>query len=207
MESMFDQAAKMAGTQLTKFRWALGLNGLLAIAVGVVILVWPGISLQALVYLFGAYSLATGIVGLVTAFSSEAKGERGWLVFMSLLGIAVGVVAFAWTDITALALLYLIGAYALVLGVIAIVGAFQLPLAGGDTALMVLSGLVSIAFGVVIFAKPGDGALAVLALLAAFALVTGITEVVLAIGGKRIVESDLRRAFAPPKPRTVSPQS
>jgi hypothetical protein len=63
MESTFDRATKIASTQLTKMRWALGLNGLLSVAVGVVILVWPGISLYALTILFGAYALATGVVG------------------------------------------------------------------------------------------------------------------------------------------------
>jgi uncharacterized membrane protein HdeD (DUF308 family) len=66
MESMFNRVSKMADTQLTKMRWALGLNGLLSIALGVVILVWPGISLFALTIVFGAYALATGIVGLVS---------------------------------------------------------------------------------------------------------------------------------------------
>src|SRR6266508_5708384 len=80
MEPAFDRAAKMADTQLTKLRWALGLNGLLAIAVGVVILIWPGISLFALTILFGADSLATGVVGLGAAFRA-LKGERGWLIF------------------------------------------------------------------------------------------------------------------------------
>jgi len=203
MESALDRAAKMADTQLTKMRWALGLNGLLAIAVGVVILVWPGISLFALTILFGAYSLATGVVGLGAALSGAPKGQRGWLVVSSLLGIAVGVIVFLWTDMSALALLYVIGAYAVVLGIIAIVGAFALPLDGGDSALLGLSGLVSILFGIVMFAKPGDGALVVLALIAAFALVTGITELVVAIGGKRLLESDLKRALAP-KPQPTS---
>jgi uncharacterized membrane protein HdeD (DUF308 family) len=203
MESMFDRAGRMAGTQLTKLRWALGLNGVLSIAVGVVILVWPGISLYALTLLFGAYSLATGVVGLGAAFSGAAAGERGWLIFSSLLGIAVGVIVLAWTNISALALLYVIGAYAVALGIIGIAGAFYLPLDGGDTALMILSGLVSILFGIVIFAKPGAGALVVLALIAAFALVNGITELVVAIGGKRLIESGLKRAFAPkPQPST-----
>jgi uncharacterized membrane protein HdeD (DUF308 family) len=201
MESMFDRVEKTAGTQLTKMRWALGLNGLLSIAVGVVILIWPGISLFALTILFGAYALATGVVGLYYSFMAEAKGERGWLVFSSLLGIAVGIVVLVWPNISALALLYVIGIYAVALGIIAIVGAFWLPLDGGDTALMILSGAVSILFGIVMFARPGDGALVTLALIAAFALVTGITELVVAIGGQRIVESDLKRAFTPTKPQ------
>jgi uncharacterized membrane protein HdeD (DUF308 family) len=203
MESTLYRATQMAGTQLTKMRWALGLNGLLSIAVGVVILVWPGISLFALTILFGAYSLATGVVGLGAALSGAAKGERGWLIVSSLLGIAVGVMVLLWTDISALALLYVIGAYAVALGIIAIGGAFYLPIDGGDTALMTLSGLVSILFGIVIFARPGTGVLVVLALIAAFALIKGITEVVVAIGGKRLIESGLGRTLAP-KPQPSS---
>jgi len=206
MESTFDRVEKMAGTQLTKMRWAIGLNGLLSIAFGVVILVWPGISLDALTILFGAYALATGLVGLYYSFTAQAKGERGWLIVSSLAGIAVGVIALVWTNISALALLYVIGAYAIALGIIAIFGAFYLPIDGGDTALMILSGLVSILFGIVIFARPGTGALVTLALIAAFALVTGITELVLGIGGRRLVENDLKRAVAPPK-RQPQPQN
>jgi uncharacterized membrane protein HdeD (DUF308 family) len=204
MESVLNRVNKMADTQLTKMRWALGLNGLLSIALGVVILVWPGISLFALTIVFGAYALASGVVGLFYAFTAEADGERGWLILSGLLGIAVGIVVLVWPNISALALLYVIGAYAVALGIIAVVGAFWLPIDGGDTALMILSGLVSILFGIVIFARPGDGALVTLALIAAFALVTGITELVVAIGGKRLVESDLKRSFASPKPQTSS---
>ncbi|HET6943899.1 MAG TPA: DUF308 domain-containing protein, partial [Gaiellaceae bacterium] len=82
--------------------------------------------------------------------------------------------------------------------------AFYLPLDGGDTALMVLSGIVSILFGIVIFAKPGTGVLVVLALIAAFALVTGITEVIVSIGAKRILSSGVRRTLEPdPQPSST----
>jgi uncharacterized membrane protein HdeD (DUF308 family) len=207
METMLDQVGKMADTQLTKMRWVLGLNGLLSIALGVVILVWPGISLNALTILFGAYALATGVVAFFYSFTGEASGERGWLVFSGLLGIAVGIIVLVWPSISALALLYVIGAYAFGLGIVAIGGAFWLPMDSGDTGLMILSGLVSILFGIVIFARPGAGALVTLSLIAAFALVAGITELVVAIGGKRLVESDLRRALAPPRPSKAQPSN
>ena len=187
MEALLNRVATLAGTQLTKARWALGVNGLLSIALGVVILAWPGISLEALTILFGAYALATGVVGLFSAFTAEAAGERGWLVFSSLLGIAVGLVVLAWPGISALALLYVIGAYAVALGILAVGGAFWLPIDGGDAALLVLSGLVSILFGIVMFARPGDGALVALVLIAAFALISGVTQLIVAIGGKRVV--------------------
>ncbi|PWU19419.1 MAG: hypothetical protein C5B48_13595 [Candidatus Rokuibacteriota bacterium] len=196
MESTFDRTTKQMHSQLTKFRWALGLNGLLAVVVAVVIIAWPGISLYALTILFGAYSLATGVVALTGAYYGS-KGERGWLIFAGLLGIAVGLIVLIWPSPSAAALLYVIGAYAIWLGIIAVVGAFWLPLEGGDTAMMILTGLVSVAFGVVMFVNINDGAIVLLSLIAAFALVTGITELVVAIGGKRMVESSVRRAFTP----------
>jgi uncharacterized membrane protein HdeD (DUF308 family) len=106
-----------------------------------------------------------------------------------------------WPSISALALVYVIGAYAVAPGILEIAGAFWLPMSGGDTALLIVSGLVSIFFGIVIFALPGTGVLVTLALIAAFALITGITELVVTIGGERLVDAQLKRAFAPPRPK------
>src|SRR4026207_515261 len=112
MDTFFDRAAEISRTKVTKMRWALGLHGLASVAVGVMILAWPGISVYALTIVFGAYTLATGIVELGTAFPSRGEEERGLLILRGLLGITVGVLVFAWPDISALALLYVIGAYA-----------------------------------------------------------------------------------------------
>lgn len=186
MGSMLEEATQTVETQLTKLRWAIGINGALSLALGAVIIIWPSISLFSLVIVFGIYALARGVVGLVTAIGNSDLSGRGWLFVSSLAGIALGVIIFADTGISALALLYVIGVYAVVLGAAAIGAAFVLPLSGGDSALLGLTGVVSIAFGVVMFAKPGDGALAVLALIAAYAIVTGVAELIVAIGGKRV---------------------
>src|SRR5262249_32663718 len=98
MESTVNRATKMASTPLRKMRGALGLNGVLSVAVGVVILVWPDISLYALTILFGAYALATGVVGFFAALRGPAQHERGWLIVSSLLGIAVGVIVLVWPN-------------------------------------------------------------------------------------------------------------
>jgi uncharacterized membrane protein HdeD (DUF308 family) len=202
METMLDRAAQNARTQVTKMRWVLGLHGLASVVFGVMILAWPGISVYALTIVFGAYTLATGIVELGTAFAAQGSDERGWLILRGLLGITVGALVFAWPGISALALLYVIGAYAVALGIITIGGAFWLPLLdGGDRALIMLTGLVSILFGIVIFVEPGDGALVLLALIAAFALVQGISELVVAIGWQRLLEADLKRAASRSRPR------
>src|SRR3989442_11906941 len=118
MDSIIERTGKLAGTQLAELRWALGINGALSIAFGVVILIWPGISLFALTILFGAYTAATGVIGLGAAISGTTKQGRGWLAVSSLLGVAVGVMVLLWTGISALALLYVIGAYAVALGII-----------------------------------------------------------------------------------------
>jgi uncharacterized membrane protein HdeD (DUF308 family) len=178
-------------------RWALGLNGALSIALGIAIIVWPDISLYSLVIVFGAVVFARGVVGLGAAFSGAVGRGRGWLVVSSLAGIAVGVTVFLWTVMSALALRYVIASYAIVLGVIAIGGAFWLAIDGGDRLLLALTGSVSILFGIVMFSKPGAGALALLAPIAAYSVINGISELAEAIGGKRI----LSRAI-PPTSRT-----
>ena len=118
METLFDIAEKTARTKVTKMRRAFGLHGLASVVFGVMILAWPGISVYALTIVFGAYTLATGIVEFGTAFTSRGREERGWLILRGLLGITVGVLVFAWPGISALALLYVIGAYAVALGIL-----------------------------------------------------------------------------------------
>jgi uncharacterized membrane protein HdeD (DUF308 family) len=195
METFLDRAAKLSRTQVTKMRWALGLHGLASVALGVLILAWPGVSVFALTLVFGAYTLATGAVELGMAFGAQ-RHERWSLILRGILGIVVGVLVFAWPGISALALLYVIGAYAVALGIVAVVASFRLPVDARDTASLVISGLASIVFGVVIFAQPGAGALAVLALIAAFALVTGASELVVAIGGPKRLEQKVKKTFA-----------
>lgn len=192
---------EVAENQLTKLRWALGVSGALSIALGVVIVVWPNISLYALVIVFGAFVLARGLIGLGAALTSGPMPGRGWLVVWSAVSIVVGALVFVYTDMSALALLYVIAAYAIVLGVVAVGGAFWLPLDGGDSALLALTGILSILFGIVMFAKPGAGALVLLALIAAYALIVGISELIVAIGGKRLFNNLAERYAPAPKPQ------
>lgn len=193
MESPSTRISELWGTQVTKVRWALGVRGVLSIAMGVLILVWPGISLVALTYVVGVYALANGMTEFVYAFTAEGKSRRGWFVFSGLAGIAFGVTVLAWPGISSLALLYVIGAYAIGIGILAIGASFELPLDGRDTGLMILGGLAAILFGIVMFAQPGAGALATLALIAAFALVIGVSQLVVAIGGKQLAEREVTK--------------
>jgi uncharacterized membrane protein HdeD (DUF308 family) len=212
MDSIFKRAEQQVRSDYKRVRWAVGLSGALSVAVGVLILTWPGISLFALTILWGAYLVASGVIGVSTAISGRFVEKRGWLAFFSVLSMAAGIAVLVWPSIGALTLLYIIGAYAIAFGIVMAGGAFWLPLHGTDRALLLFSGFVSILFGIVMFAAPGDGALVVLALIAAFSLVIGISELVLAIGGKRLAEGrlkDMLRAYEPqptqePKPQATS---
>jgi uncharacterized membrane protein HdeD (DUF308 family) len=206
MDSIVERAGQLAETDLKRVRWALGINGVLSIALAVVILIWPDISLFALAIVFGAFTAANGVVGLIAAIRGPAISGRGWLVLSSLISIAFGVFVLVRTDMSALALLYVVGAYAITLGIVTIGGGVWLPLSGDDRALLTLTGIVSVLFGIVMFAKPGDGALVLLALIAAYELVKGVSELVVSIGWKRLLERDLKSAYesARAKPQTAS---
>jgi uncharacterized membrane protein HdeD (DUF308 family) len=162
-------------------------RGVAGIVFAVIILVWPNIGLATLIALFGAFALVTGIATLVGAFSSQLPGNRrAGLVVEGLLGIAVGVVVFVWPDLSALGLLYAIAAWAIATGILEIGLAFSLPISGRRALLLGLSGVFAIAFGVIMFAHPGAGAIALLGLIAAFALVTGIMQVSYAFELRRL---------------------
>ncbi|MPV90555.1 HdeD family acid-resistance protein, partial [Georgenia ruanii] len=162
-------------------------RGAVAIIFAIVILLWPGIALATLIALVGAYALVSGIAMIVGAFSVPIRGgQRAWIIFEGLLGIAVGVVVFVWPNLSALGLLYAIAAWAILVGILEIVLAFVLPFTGGRTLLLALGGVLWAAFGVIMFARPGAGAVALLALIAAFAFVTGVMHIGLALDLRRL---------------------
>ena len=152
----------------------MALRGLVSILFGAVLLAWPEISLEAMVLVFGAFAAAHGILGIYAALRTPLpRSRRAWLVVQGAISIAFGVVAFVWTDMTELALLYLVGAWAVAIGSTAVAAGITLPAGRTPKLLLVLEGALSIVFGVVMFASPETGALALVALIAAFAIVIG----------------------------------
>jgi uncharacterized membrane protein HdeD (DUF308 family) len=163
------------------------LRGVLAIAFAVVILVWPSVGLSVLIALFGAFALVSGVATIAGAINLPLVGaQRSWLVFEGLLGVAVGVAVFIWPDLSALGLLYAIGAWAIAMGIFEMAVAFVFPFSASWSLLAVLGGLLSIGFGVIMFAHPGAGAVALLGLVAAFALVTGAMQIAFALELRRV---------------------
>jgi uncharacterized membrane protein HdeD (DUF308 family) len=176
------RVAKDLRKELNGPRWALGIRGVAAIAFAAVILIWPSISLYALTLVFGAFNLFFGVMTLSQVFAARKWQTKLWLLLLAAVDIGIGIAVIVWPDISTLALLYVIGAYAIAIGLVVLSGPLWIPgMSGGDVVLLVLNGLVSIAFGVVMFSKPGDGALVLLALIAAFSIVSGVTQITFAL--------------------------
>jgi uncharacterized membrane protein HdeD (DUF308 family) len=158
---------------LSRNWWAVSLRGLAGILFGIITFFAPGISLAALVLLFGAYALVDGVLAIVSAVRRRGA-DRWWLLLLEgLVGIAAGVLTFMWPAITAIALLYVIAAWALVTGAFEIAAAIRLRKVITGEWLLVLSGILSIALGVLLVLFPGPGALAVVIWIGAFAFVFG----------------------------------
>jgi uncharacterized membrane protein HdeD (DUF308 family) len=154
--------------------WALVLRGLFAVLFGIMALAWPGITLGALVLLYGAYALADGVFAIAAVMAGRTGGRPWWsLLVEGLVGIAVGIMTFAWPGITALVLLYLIAAWAFVTGIFEIVAAIRLREEIRGEWLLALSGILSILFGLALVVYPGAGALAVVWLIGAYAIAFG----------------------------------
>ena len=160
--------------------WAIVLRGVCAILFGLGALLLPGITLAALVLLYGAYALLDGILEVASAFMRRQAGGFDWGMFIAgLAGIAAGVMTFIWPGLTALVLLYFIAAWAIVRGIFEIVAAIRLRKELTNEWLLALGGVLSVVLGVFLIAAPGAGALALLWWIGAFAIVFGVLTVIL----------------------------
>lgn len=155
---------------------SLAIRGVCALAFGILSFMWPGLSLATLVLLWGAYALIDGVFALLAGF----KGKVGMLIFTGIVGILAGIATFMYPGMTALILLYFIAAWAIVTGLIAIFLAIKLRKELTGEWLLILAGVLSAAFGVLLFARPGEGALAVIYTIAGYAVVFGILLLMLA---------------------------
>ncbi len=161
---------------LAQHWWVLLLRGLVAIAFGLLAYARPGLTIAALVLLWGAYALVDGIFEVVAG----VRSKYGTLVFLGVLGIAAGLVTFFWPAITAVTLLYIIAFWAIVAGILQISAAVRLRKEVQGEWLWILSGLCTVILGVLLIARPGAGALSVIWLIGSFAIAWGILLVILA---------------------------
>ena len=174
--------------------WIL-LRGVVAVVFGILAFAWPGITLAVLVIAWGAYAFADGVLALIAAWQVRDRGKPFWsLLIVGLLGIAAGVVTFLWPAMTALTLLMFIAAWAVVMGIFQVVAAVRLRKEIEGEWLLGLSGVLSVIFGIIMFAQPGVGALAVIWLIGSYAIIFGILLISL---GVRLKQHAFRGAAAP----------
>ena len=174
-------------SSLTRNWWLLLLRGIAAIALGVLAFVSPGITLLTLTLLWGAYAILDGIFALAAAIagSGAEPSSRWWLALVGACGTLAGIGTFFMPGMTAFVLLMFIASWAIVVGVLQIWGAIQLRKEIENEWLLALSGLLSIAFGVVAIASPGAGAVSVVWMIGWFALLVGCIYVALAFRLKK----------------------
>ena len=169
----------MFAESLTQYWWILLLRGVLALLFGLGAFVLPGITLASLVLLFAAFAFADGIVEVYHALRARAHSENWWLLLLEgLLGIAFGVITFQAPDITTLVLLFYIAGWAIASGLMRIVLAIQIRKEIQGEWMMALGGAASLLFGVLMIARPGAGALAVIWYIGAWAIAIGVFLIV-----------------------------
>lgn len=163
--------------------WLLLLRGIAAVVFGVLAFVWPGLTLLTLILLWGIYALVDGALALGTAIFGKAThlAPRWWLAVVGVASLIAGVLAFVWPGITAAVLLLFIACWAIVTGIMQIWGAIQLRKEIAGEWLLILSGLLSIAFGIILIAQPGAGALAVVWMIGLFAILIGCDYIALSL--------------------------
>src|SRR5690348_17286443 len=161
------------------------LLGVLAIIVGIIALAWPGATVLALVILFAVDAFIGAGLQLARAFSGRTAGPVVGHLLLALAGLVAGVIALVWPRPTALVLVLVVGIWAFIGGCLEIFAAFGSGESAGTRALFILGGLVSIAFGVVLFARPNVGAVTLALLFGLFSLIYGVSQITMGVELRR----------------------
>jgi uncharacterized membrane protein HdeD (DUF308 family) len=172
----------MSESVLSRNWWMVLLRGLLAISFGVLTFTQTGITLAALILFVGAFALVEGLMAIIAAIRVRRVDREWWVLLMEgSFGVAIGLITFLNPAITVLALSFYIATWAVTLGVLRVVSAIRLRRVIKGELWLILSGLVSVLFGVLMLAFPGAGALALMAYVGVWAMLTGFALVLLAI--------------------------
>ena len=164
---------------------SLILLGILAVIVGIIAIAWPGVTILALVILFAIYAFIGAGLQAMRAFSSGSAGLVFGHLLLALIDLAAGVVALVWPGPTALVLVLVVAIWAFVAGFAEIFAAFGSGESAGTRAMFIVTGLISIAFGVVLSARPDIGAVTLALLFGLYSLIFGVSEIVLGVQMRR----------------------
>lgn len=170
---------------LARYWWLILLRGIVAIAFGVFAFVAPGLTLVTLVLFWGAFTLIDGVLALAHAIMGGNMGSRWWLALVGLAGIAVGILTFMMPGVTLLLLLWFIAVWSIVLGVFQIVGAIRLRQEIDNEWTLILSGVVSVLFGLVLLLAPVSGAIGIAWVIGTYAIIFGVLLVMAALRLKK----------------------
>ena len=151
--------------------------GILAVIFGIFAIAWPGVTILALVILFAVYAFSDAGLQGARAFGGRSAGPVFGHLLLGLIDLAAGVFALAWPAPTAYVLVIVVASWALVGGAAEFFAAFQTGESAGTRALFLLSGLVSFVFGVLLFARPGVGAVTLALLFGLYALIYGFSQI------------------------------
>jgi uncharacterized membrane protein HdeD (DUF308 family) len=159
---------------MAKNWWLVVLRGVAAIIFGILAFVWPGITLLTLVLFWGAFALVDGVLAIIAAVKGGNPMPRWWLAIVGIAGIAAGALTFLMPGLTALVLVTFIAVWAIVLGVMEIYGAIKLRKEIEGEWFLILNGALSVVFGILLLWRPGIGALALVWIIGAYAIILGV---------------------------------
>jgi uncharacterized membrane protein HdeD (DUF308 family) len=168
-------------------------RGLLAILVGIIAVVWPGITVGAFVILFAVYAFVAAGIEAMRAFRSKTAGPVVGRLVLSLVDVAAGVVALVWPGITALTLALLVAVWAFITGFFELLLAFRAGETAGERALLGLTGLISVALGLVFAIRPDVAAVTIAEVYGLFSIVTGISSLVMGTNLRSATPSSVAR--------------
>jgi uncharacterized membrane protein HdeD (DUF308 family) len=163
---------------------SLIVRGILAFIVGIIAIAWPGVTILALIILFAVYAFIDAGIEASRAFGSGSAGPVFGHLLLALVDVAAGIIAIVWPGPTALVLVIVVAAWAFVGGFAEVFAAFQNGETAGTRAFFILAGLVSIAFGIVIAARPGVGAVTLALLFGLYSMIYGVSLITLGIQGR-----------------------
>jgi len=149
-------------------------RGILAVIIGVIALAWPTVTVLALVILLAVYAFMASGMEAARGFSSRTAGPVIGHLLLGLVDLAAGMVALVWPGPTALVLVLIVGVWAIIAGLVEFFAAFASGEPAGTRAVFILGGLATVAFGVVLCARPGIGAVTLALLFGLFNLISGI---------------------------------
>lgn len=185
--------ARLGETVLIRNWWAVVLRGVVTVLFGLLALTMPGVTLAALIILFGVYSLVDGAFAILSVVRKRFGGYWWAVLLQGIVSVAAGVFTLVWPGITAIVLLYVIAFWAIVTGILQIIGAIRLRKVIRGEWLLVIGGILSIVLGLVLFARPLVGVLAVVFWIGIYAILAGLMITVLGFRMRGIYK-DVRSA-------------